>query len=91
MATITETILGDVEYETPVYRKIGEETFIKVYEANKLLLVTTTAGFERVENLSFPCSRVPNISTTDASIEEDFETAATSAIAAIEEVITPTP
>lgn len=91
MATIVEevTTTEEVEFETPVYRKIGDELFVKIFSANKMLQVCTTEGQEYEIINPFPSSRVRRISSTEASDEAEFEAAVATVRAAIDLIVTP--
>lgn len=93
MATITEstTTTEDIEYETPVYRKIGTDVFINIFSATKMMVVKTQEGFESINQLTFPGSQVRKISLTEASDETEFTAAYDAAVAAIDLIINPAP
>lgn len=92
MATITEnvTTVDEVEYETPVYRKIGTTLFYKIFSASAMLSVDKTTGRECIKVETFPNSKVRSIGgSTVASDETEFEAEAAAVIAALELIITP--
>lgn len=91
MATITQTVTTseEVNYETPVYRKMGTTQFINIFDSIKMLVVDTTPGFESVKVAQFPGSGVRNIASTDESNEAEFVAAYDAAVAAIDLIVNP--
>lgn len=91
MATIIQSVTTtqNVEYETPVYRKVGTTVFINIFSATKMLVVDTTEGYESVEIVMFPGSAVRNIADTEASDSIEFVAAYDAALAAIDLIVNP--
>lgn len=86
MATITEstTTVVDIDYETPIYRKVGTSVFIMIYDTNKMVYVSTEAGGEAIYIIGFPNAYIKSIANTDSSDQTEYETARDAAKTAID-------
>ena len=82
--TETETVETPVDYVLPVWRKYGLNTFIKIYDTNKMLVVSNVTGKENIGVYPYPSLGINAIADTETIIESDFTDAYDAVILIIE-------